>query len=252
VTASEPWLRVDQTRGTVERDRRVLVSASWDEVPIGAADGSVVVAAGEAKVVVRVPVLNPRAPRPDQLDGFVEANGHISIEAEHFTGARAPQGREWKRIPDHGRTLSGMTAWPVTATSSDLSPTGMRLEYRMYLFKEGAVTVHAHLAPTQKFQPGPGLRYAISFDDEPPRVVNVHADESLAAWERSVADGASVLATKHALAEPGYHTLKFWALEPGLVLQKLVVDTGGLRPSYLGPPESFFRVPQAPARPARR
>ena len=101
----------------------------------------------------------------------------------------------------------------------------------------------AYLAPTQKFQPGPGFRYAISFDDEAPQVVNVHADESLRAWERSVGDGVAILASKHTIAQAGYHVLKFWALDPGLVLQKLVVDTGGLRPSYLGPPESPIAEP---------
>jgi hypothetical protein len=78
--------------------------------------------------------------------------------------------------------------------------------------------------------------------------VNSQADGSLAAWGKTVADGVTVLRSKHVIAEPGPHVLRFWALDPALVLQWLVVDTGGLRPSYLGPPESDHRItPEPPA-----
>ena len=36
----------------------------------------------------------------------------------------------------------------------------------------------------------------------------------------------------------GAHTFKLWALEPNLIFEKILVDMGGLRYSYLGPPES--------------
>ncbi len=236
---SDPWLRVDVERGSVERDRRLWVSAEWAAAPQGESSGSLTITGPDGvKVVVKVPVSNPNAPRPEDLRGFVDVDGYVSIEAEHATRAIAPPGRQWKVIPGFGRTLSGMTALPVTATVASPAADGMRLEYQMYLFQEGAVSVEAYLAPTQSFRPGPGLQYGISFDDETPQVVDVHADTSLAAWEKSVADGVTVLTSKHTIKAPGYHVLKFWALDPGIVLEKLVVNTGGLRPSTLGPPES--------------
>jgi len=241
VEAAEAWLQLDVGNATIERERRVWVGARWSEVPIGTERGSLTITGPNgAKVQVTVPILNPPTPRPEDLEGFVAANGYVSIEAEHYTRAVAPTGREWKIIPNHGRTLSGVTPWPVTIGAPvDPNPAdGMRLEYRMYLFGRGEVTVDAYLAPTQKFQPGPGLRYAISFDDEAPQVINLHADQSLAAWEREVADGVKILTSRHAIARPGYHVLKFWALDPGVVIQKLVVNTATKRRSYLGPPES--------------
>jgi hypothetical protein len=238
----EPWLQVSLSRGTVEREQRIWVSAEWSAVPAGTSRGSItVIGPNGRKVVLVVPVVNPTYPKPEDVEGFVETDGYVSMEAEHFTRAVEPEGLHWKKLPDFGRTLSAVTPFPVTAPSQTPSSTGMRLEYQIYVFREGPVSVDTYLAPTQNFLPGPGLRYAISFDDETPQVINVHEGYSLAEWERSVKDSVRALTSKHVLAQPGHHVLKFWLMDPGLVVQKLIVNTGGVRPSYLGPPESFRR-----------
>jgi hypothetical protein len=39
--------------------------------------------------------------------------------------------------------------------------------------------------------------------------------------------------------QPGPHTIKVWMVDPGLVLERILVDNDGLQPSTLGPPESM-------------
>ena len=113
----------------------------------------------------------------------------------------------------------------------------------MWLLDSGVVTVRAYLSPTLNFSGAThGLRYAMSIDDETPQVVNISADSSLKAWEQSVSDNLTIGATRHQVARAGEHVLKFWLVDPGIVLQKIVVDAGGVRPSYLGPPESWRGV----------
>ncbi len=255
--ASAPWITLSSTHGTIEQEQRLWVSVDWATAPKGSVEGHVKITGTGKSVSVTLNVFNPRKPAPDSLAGFVEADGYVSIEAAHYTKRTGAGPVRWEEIPDLGRTLSAMTIFPVTAAS--VTPPGLPrqsettagnspcLEYQMYLFHPDKVEVEAILDPTLNFVPGRGLRYALSFDDQPLQIVTAVPTDYTAMdgnpdWETTVKDGVRKITTPFTLSKTGYHTLKFWMVDPGVLLQKLVVNLGGVQPSYLGPPESYHNA----------
>jgi len=133
-----------------------------------------------------------------------------------------------------------MTA-PVTAAATIPGGNSPHLEYLVNLADTGLVQVQSYISPSIDFTNSGGLKFAISFDDEAPQIINLHADKSGKAWEKSVADNVFTIVSKHQIKKPGAHTLKFWRVDAGVVLQKLVINTAGIKESYLGAPESFYK-----------
>jgi len=247
-TTSVPWIVLSESQGTIEKERRVWVSVDWKKAPLGFTSGSLKIARGSTQeVVVNVNTFRPQDLTRESLDGFVESDQYVSMEAVHYSKKVDGPSARWESIDDLGRTLSSMSVFPVTAESVTPPRDAPRLEYKLYLFDPRTVEVEAILAPTLNFVPGRGLRYAISFDDEAPQVIDALAQNSVEDWRTSVKDSVRKVQSTHLLAKSGYHTLKFWMVDPGVVLQKLVVNLGGVKPSYLGPPESYHLGGPEPA-----
>jgi hypothetical protein len=247
VKAVEPWVLISPSHGRVEPQTRLEVTIDWSRAPTGNRRVPLTIGGPDGqRVLVYVEVRNPTAPQRNAVRGFIQGTGYVSMESEHYTRSVESPSIHWVRIPDLGRTGSGMTAMPVTIARQTPGGASPRLEYGTHLFDSGDVEVTVYVSPTLDYNGVQGLRYGISFDDEPPQIVNIHADTTLRAWERSVSDNVITAVSRHRLEQPGDHVLKFWLVDPGIVLQKIVVDAGGVKPSYLGPPESFYRAPDEP------
>jgi hypothetical protein len=102
--------------------------------------------------------------------------------------------------------------------------------------------VNAYFSPTLNFHnTEEGLQYAISVDDEAPQIVSINKEDKnsiTGIWNKWVAENIIIKTTIHNIAQPGKHTIKYWMVNSGVVLQKMVIDFGGAKPSYLGPPET--------------
>jgi hypothetical protein len=242
VKPGEDWINISEKRDTIETEMRIWVSIDWNKAPKGYIQAPITIKGSEGSdVKVMTSINNPEK----TLKGFVESNGYISIEAEHFTKKVKTDNIDWLIIPDFGRTLSGITPVPVTSVEQIPEGNSPHLEYKVYLFKEGEVNVNAYLAPTMNFNSKPeGIRFAISFDDEKPQIINMTSNPNPAdlnydpVWNRWVSANINIQVSKHKIEKSGEHILKFWMVDPGVVLQKLVIETGNIGASYLGPPES--------------
>lgn len=107
--AGEPWIRLSAAEG--RGDLRVRVSVDWSAAPEGQAEGFIQMRGADGtEITVLVPILNPDA--PVEPGRFIEADGHVTMEAEHYARTLEGQGVEWRVIPGLGRTLSGVTTTP--------------------------------------------------------------------------------------------------------------------------------------------
>lgn len=175
---------------------------------------------------------------------FTEAADCVVMEAEHFYRAVTPEGEgRWTVVPYMGRTLSGVSLMPYT-----ISAEGARLDYSLKLPEStDSVEVHVITKSTLAFARRDGHRYAVGFAGTEPVVVNFNADLNEApenihtVYYPTIARRVIEKTVKLPVPAPaadGSVILSLSPLDPGVVFEKIVVDAGGYKSSYLFGEES--------------
>ncbi|KAI4597249.1 hypothetical protein KJ359_004762 [Pestalotiopsis sp. 9143b] len=223
---------------------------------------------------IQLPI-NLRSIPSNFTTGFVESDKYVAIEGPNYQRIYSPTssnstsvgatysnsttntstGLTYHTLKDYGRTYGGVTLWPQDA--APVTPeTGPALEYDLYLFTNATnVNVTLYLSPTQNYNSDRDpLHFAVSLSPagstQQPTTVRFVGDSIGAdmppSWGYAVGDAvwghhpSHNTTTRWNVTQEGAHTLRVWGLAPSVVVQKVVVDLGGVRPSYLGPPESFL------------
>lgn len=175
---------------------------------------------------------------------FTEPAHCVVMEAEHFyTGENPLSEATWTVIPYMGRTLSGVSAMPYTEPVE-----GARLDYNLCL-PEGTDSVEVHIVTksTLAFARPEGHRYTVGFAGTRPIEVNFNANLNEApqniysVYYPTIARRVIEKTVKLPVPAPaadGSVTLSLSPLDPGVVFEKIVVDAGGYKPSYLFGEES--------------
>lgn len=190
--------------------------------------------------------------RPFVADPSPAATDLIAIEAPDYARAVGGVGLDWATIPNLGRTLGAVAAFPqgrAATTQAD----GVRLEYDVSLERSGPLTVQLYLVPTLDVSGGGALRIGVSIDDGPMQVLTDRltpaptdtTTQEQRDWNRAVETNARILETTLPDVGAGDHVVRLWRVDDNVVVQKIVLSRGPVPPSYLGP------VAREVSRPAR-
>ena len=171
---------------------------------------------------------------------FQPSDGYIAIDAEHYYSIMEPNEAKWTVIPCMGRTRSGISLQPY---SSDVN--GGSITYRFEV-PEGVneVDVHVITASTLAFQRMEGHRYTVGFEGQQPVEVNFNGELNeepenvYRITYPTVARRVIDKSVKLKVDKAGVKSLVVSPLDPGVVLQKIIIDLGGYQPSYLFGKES--------------
>ncbi|WP_111445228.1 glycosyl hydrolase 115 family protein [Breznakibacter xylanolyticus] len=173
---------------------------------------------------------------------FTPANGYVSMEAEHYFSKKDAAKAQWTVIPYLGRTLSGVAVMPYSQPVD-----GASISYKMQLPADvRQVKVHVVVKSTLAFKNLDGHRYSVGFDGGSAQVVNFNnnlnekPENIYSIFYPTVA--RRVIEKTVQLDVPasadGMQVLTLSPLDPGVVFEKIVVDFGGFKKSYLFMDES--------------
>ncbi|MBP5365903.1 MAG: glycosyl hydrolase 115 family protein [Bacteroidales bacterium] len=175
--------------------------------------------------------------KSNEINVFEGENGTLSIEAEHFFASKDAKNAKWTVIPYMGRTLSGVALMPYSAPTD-----GATLTYKVKLPTDvGSVKVHVVTKSTLPFLEPSGHCYSVGFEGGEANVVNFNAnlnenpENIYSVYYPTVA--GRVVDTETTLKLPqsadGLFSLTIKPLHAGIVFEKIVIDYGGYKPSYL-------------------
>ena len=243
-SAARSWILLSETDGTLFPDGddvRVWITVDWGQAPVHLGEEILITITSQEGDFehVHLPIYGHKA--PETFRGFVESDGCVSIPASNVE-IKAP----YQHHPEVGRSAEGAVTIEYLPSKEESSLPF--LDYPMYVFtKSASSTLTLIFNMTLDIDPTNPMSYEIALDDQRanqhlllPQSQEKRDKLPAEGWLDAVMD--CVWRRNHAVAQldPGPHIIRIRLNHPNLLLEKVVLDLGEVKESYLGPPPSLF------------
>ncbi|RAU96397.1 glycosyl hydrolase 115 family protein [Paenibacillus sp. YN15] len=244
------WIVLSETEGTVQTEKRILVTIQAPEIHAGK-EAVIAVYDHSNGVEFLAPVrVGEAVALPEGFASYVESDGSVSIPAAAFDRSVADgSGAGWVTVPGIGRYEgAAVMAWHPELRSLDGELAEQpRLEYDFFLQSEGShvLEIHRNLTLNSTGR----VRLGIGVDGHPPVLVESETrDEWTGQWKESVFNNGEKLMVQLPPLSAGAHSLTLYMVDYYVTVSKLVLYTRARKDSSLGPaPGSRIGRPAAEA-----
>lgn len=253
--ASKPWIKLSSNNGKTEKQQRIDVSIDWAHLPQGNSNGVILFTdKNGGQQEVHVSTFNPAKFEVSSSDPiFIEDNGYVSIDAANFSRKYENKDVKIQIIPNLG--CEGSSVQMGNALDKP-QRTNRRdapfVEYDFYTFDRGPVDVYTYVLPTFTLceettfsgheSTNSETLYGVAIDQVPIKLESTSSVEYASEWYKNCLSNARINRTHLYVDRPGKHTLRIVCGTPGVILQKAVIDFGGLKHSYMGPQPTMLKL----------
>jgi hypothetical protein len=236
-SVSHPCLKLSKYSDTLkgeflEKEERLWVSIDFDKIPPDFNHGKILFICGDQEIPVFVDIFTKNNRK---IDGYCEMNGYISVHAEHYSGITQTPHSFWQVIDNLGYTgkaIALLSDYNYNQGKKFSHATNPSLEYEFYNHSTGKTWVNIYCLPMHALNNNHQLRIAVSIDDQRPQVIDYKTIDRSELWKQNVLRNMATIHTEHFINSPGRHILKITALDPCIIIDRIIVDFGGFRPSY--------------------
>ncbi len=241
-----PWLSLSHHEGCVSGKDVLTIHVDRDMLT-GTQTGVVTVHAGMTSYIHVIARETPRIP-----DGiYLESNGLICMEAEHFARQHDIPGVAWTILRSYGRTGSAIKVLPPTLDCCNLTDRPY-VEYHFATEQEGKYMLQLYMAPSNTATMEHRLCFGLQLNDGCIQEINGAGegfrslDLSCMEWDFNVRNNVRIRSVT-VNCRKGCNTLRLYGGSPLVAFERLVLHPAGITPqaSYLGPVESYVQRSQS-------
>jgi hypothetical protein len=242
ISASQSWIKVSQQSGKLLPDgsqsqQRIWVSVDWAKAPQTVKlQGQILVKSANRTINIAVEALRNNLPDLEKYTGAVEANGYIAINATNFSVQDNASAKSWTIVDGLGYSGKSLQAIPLTAATPDTIAQAIRsnpsVSYNFYTLSNKPAKVKIYTLPTFPVNSNFGMRYAVSVDDGPLTILNFKTAGRSNEWKQNVLSNSASRSVKISSLPAGKHQLKIYMIDPGVIIDRILIDLGGLKPFY--------------------